>query len=137
MSRQKTGYKAKNIDPDKVQMLATFGCSITEIARFFAVDESTIRNKFRDEIQVGKEQMKIKLRQLQWKHAENGNTALLIFLGKQYLGQSEKNEVEMFGNMEAVLRECGFEDSPIEKAYEEVTSNQDTQPKKALEVGRV
>ena len=57
--------------------------------------------------------------------------------GKQYLGQSEKNEVEMFGNMEAVLRECGFEDSPIEKAYEEVTSNQDTQPKKALEVGRV
>ncbi len=60
MSKQKTGYKAKNIDPNKVQMLATFGCSITEIARFFAVDESTIRNKFKDEIQVGKEQMKIK-----------------------------------------------------------------------------
>ena len=80
MSRKKTGYKAKDIDPDKVQMLSTMGCSITEIARFFAVDESTIRNKFRDEIQVGKEQMKIKLRQLQWKHAENGNTALLIFL---------------------------------------------------------
>jgi hypothetical protein len=43
----------------------------------------------------------------------------------------------MFGNMEAVLRECGYEESPIQKAYEEVTSNQDTQPKKALEVGRV
>lgn len=130
---KRTGYKTKNIDPDKVQMLASFGCGITEIARFFAVDESTIRNSYRDELQVGKEQMKIKLRQLQWKHAESGNTALLIFLGKQYLGQSEKNEVEMFGNMEAVLRECGYEDSPIQKTFEEVTTDEDSESGKALE----
>jgi predicted metal-dependent hydrolase len=114
----------RKVDANKVQMLASFGCQLTEIARFFSADESTIRKKFHTEIKVGREQMKIRLRQLQWKHAEQGNTALLIFLGKQYLGQSDKNELELAGNLEAVLRECGFEDSPIQKTFEEVTKNE-------------
>ena len=66
--------------------------------------------------QAGKEQMKIKLRQLQWKHAALGNTALLIFLGKQYLGQSEKQEVDFSGNLETILKECGYVDNPIKDA---------------------
>ena len=59
--------------------------------------------------------MKIKLRQLQWKAAENQSNAMLIFLGKQYLGQSDRNELELVGNLENLLKECGYEDSPIEK----------------------
>ena len=43
------------------------------------------------------------------------NTSLLIFLGKQYLGQSDRNELELVGNLENILKECGYEDSPIEK----------------------
>ena len=35
---------------------------------------------------------KIRLRQLQWKAAESGNVSMLIWLGKQYLGQSDKQE---------------------------------------------
>lgn len=129
MEKKKRRTKPKKpIDANKVQMLSSFGCQLNEIARFFAVDESTIRKNFQEEVKVGKEQMKIKLRQLQWKHAELGNTALLIFLGKQYLGQSDKNEIELAGNLEAVLRECGFEESPIQKAFEEVTINEDSKP---------
>jgi len=59
--------------------------------------------------------MKIKLRQLQWKTAEQGSNAMLIFLGKQYLGQSDRNEFELVGNLEGLLKECGYEESPIEK----------------------
>ena len=90
--------------------------STVEIAKFFGCDESTIRKKYKSELASGKEQMKIKLRQLQWKHASLGNTALLIFLGKQYLGQSEKQEVDFSGNLEAILKECGYDDNPISNA---------------------
>jgi len=39
---------------------------------------------------------KPKLRRLQWKSAEKGNASLLIWLGKQYLGQTDKQEIEQY-----------------------------------------
>tara|TARA_R100000742_G_C4214584_1_gene40019 strand:+ start:175 stop:519 length:345 start_codon:yes stop_codon:yes gene_type:complete len=108
--------KKLDIDSHKVEILASFGCSTVEIAKFFGCDESTIRKNFKPELESGREQMKIKLRQLQWKHASLGNTALLIFLGKQYLGQSEKQEVDFSGNLETILKECGYVDNPIADA---------------------
>ncbi len=111
--------KKLNIDSDKVELLASYACSTAEIARFFHCDESTIRKKYKSELESGREQMKIKLRQLQFKHAALGNTALLIFLGKQYLGQSEKQEVDFSGNLETILKECGYVDNPIGDAKED------------------
>jgi len=104
-------------EPDKIQMLASFGCSITEIAKYFRIDESTVRKKYKDELETGRESLKVKLRQLQWDHAARGNTALLIWLGKQYLGQTDRKEIDLIGNLESVLKDCGFEDSPIDAEY--------------------
>ena len=115
MEKRKRGRPKLDIDPDKVEMLASFGRSTVEIAKLHNCDEHTIRKRFRSELERGRESMKIKLRQLQWKQAENGNTSLLIFLGKQYLGQSDRNELELVGNLEGILKECGYEDSPIAK----------------------
>ena len=92
-------------------MLASFGCSFFEIAKYFACDEGTIRQQFREAYDQGRQDMKIKLRQAQWKGAlEHGNTSLLIFLGKNYLGQSDKTDLEATNNLESVLKSCGFED---------------------------
>ena len=96
-------------------MLSSFGCTIMEIAKFFIVDESVIRKDYVEEVRRGKEQMKLRLRQLQWKFAEQGNTSLLIFLGKNYLNQTDKQQLDMTGNLEAVLKECGFEERDIGK----------------------
>jgi|TARA_R100001443_G_scaffold51741_1_gene63583 hypothetical protein len=115
MANKKKGRKPVDVSGDKVEMLSSFGCSTVEIARLHNCSETTIRTKFREEIERGRENMRIKLRQLQWKQAELGNTSLLIFLGKQYLGQSDRNELELVGNLEGLLKECGYEDSPIEK----------------------
>jgi|TARA_Y100000361_G_C11091504_1_gene306672 hypothetical protein len=115
MEKRKRGRPKLDIDSDKVEMLASFGCSTVEIAKLHNCDEHTIRKRFKEELERGRESMKIKLRQLQWKQAENGNTSLLIFLGKQYLGQSDRNELELVGNLEGILKECGYEDSPIAK----------------------
>ena len=113
--KKKLGRPKLNIDAEKVEMLSSFGCSTVEIAKLHNCDEQTIRTRFKPEIQRGRESMKIKLRQLQWKTAEQGSNAMLIFLGKQYLGQSDRNELELVGNLEGLLKECGYEDSPIEK----------------------
>ncbi len=123
-------------DPDKIQMLASFGCSIVEIAKYFKVDESTVRKNYQDELETGRESLKVKIRQLQLKFAERGNTALLIWLGKQFLDQSEpRREIGLIGNLESVLKECGFEDSPIEAEYS--IEEENTEQAEAVESSRL
>ena len=85
--------KKYNIDKEQVEKLASFGCSNTEIASFFGCDESLIRKSYSEFIAKGKDKGKIRLRQLLWKSAERGNVAMLIWLGKQMLGQTDKQEI--------------------------------------------
>tara|TARA_R100000152_G_scaffold18399_1_gene10197 strand:+ start:9812 stop:10126 length:315 start_codon:yes stop_codon:yes gene_type:complete len=85
--------KKYNIDPEQVEKLAQFGCTNTEIASFFGCDESLIRKSYSENITKGKDKGKIRLRQLMWRTAENGNVTMQIWLSKQYLGMSDKQEV--------------------------------------------
>ena len=103
-----------DIPPEKVKMLASFGCTYIEIGKYFGCSVKVIRTRFRTEFEQGKEEMKLTLRQLQWKHAQNGYTALLIFLGKNFLQQTDKNQVDMTGNLETVLKEVGFQGNPMD-----------------------
>ena len=84
--------KKYNLDTDKVEQLAGFGCTNREIASFFDCSETTLTRNYGDFLIKGREKGKIRLRQLQWRAAERGNTTMLIWLGKQVLGQSEKTE---------------------------------------------
>tara|TARA_R110000868_G_scaffold32352_5_gene117701 strand:- start:596 stop:1018 length:423 start_codon:yes stop_codon:yes gene_type:complete len=40
---------------------------------------------------------KMSLRRMQWQAAENGSSSLLIWLGKQYLNQRDKSNLEVTG----------------------------------------
>lgn len=84
--------KLLDIDPEQVIKLAERQWSNREIAAFMDCDEGTIRNRFSAELAKGRDCGKAKLRDLQWKAAIAGNTTMLIWLGKQYLDQSDKNE---------------------------------------------
>ena len=87
--------KKYDIDKDKVEQLASFGCTDTEIASFFGCSTDLIRKSSSENLTKGRDKGKIRLRQLQWQSAEKGNTAMLIWLGKQILGQTDKSEVEL------------------------------------------
>ena len=104
------------IPPEKVRMLASFGCTYIEVGKYFGCSEKVIRTRFRKEYEQGREEMRLSLRQLQWKFAQKGNTALLIFLCKNFLNQTDKSQVDMTGNLEAVLKEVGFESNPFDKS---------------------
>ena len=84
--------KKYDIDTEKVEQLAGFGCTNTEIASFFGCSTDLIEKSYSEFLTKGREKGKIRLRQLQWRAAERGNTSMLIWLGKQVLGQSEKTE---------------------------------------------
>ena len=90
------------IDKDKVEQLASFGCTTSEIGSFFGCDESLIRKSYSEYLTKGRDKGKIRLRQLQWNSASAGNVAMLIWLGKQLLGQTDKTEIEWEHNIEEV-----------------------------------
>ena len=94
--------KKYDIDTDQVEKLAGYGCTNTEIANFFGCDESLIRKSYSEYLTKGRDKGKIRLRQLQWRSAENGNTVMLIWLGKQLLDQTDRQEVEHIRPIEEI-----------------------------------
>ena len=82
-----------NLDTKQVEQLAGFGCTDTEIASFFNISRTTLERNYEQYMTKGRESGKIRLRQMQWASAKKGNVAMLIWLGKQLLGQSDKQEI--------------------------------------------
>ena len=93
---KRRGPKPRWVDPDQLQKLAQFGCTIQDVALFFGFKSRTsIKTRIRREPwksawQRGQGLGRIALRQRQWRAAEAGHTAMLIWLGKQYLGQTDQ-----------------------------------------------
>lgn len=118
--------KKIDIDAKKVRILASFGCTYMDIGKYYQCNESVIRKRFKAEFEAGQEELKLSLRKNLIKMSlEEQNTAASIFLAKNYLGMSDKTAIDLTGNIESVLKECGFEDNPIDKA--------NTEPREALE----
>lgn len=83
------GRDKKIIPPEEVQKLASIGCKDIEIANWFGLPETTLRYNFSVELVKGRESLKQSLRQAQIKLALSGNAVMLIWLGKNLLGQSD------------------------------------------------
>ncbi len=93
--------KKYNIDTKQLQKLASFGCTNIEMADFFgcspdllekSYSEFLLEKSYSEFLTKGRSEMKMRLRQLQWKSAEKGNVTMQIFLGKNILGQQDKIE---------------------------------------------
>ena len=93
-SKSKGDRPPIDIPEEDVLNLAEIGCTNVEIAGFFKVDESTIRKRFPEILTKGRESGKIRLRKKQFSVAMKGNVSMLIWLGKQILGQKDKTETE-------------------------------------------
>ena len=87
--------KKYDIDTEQVEKLASFGCTNIEIGSFFGCSPDLLEKSYSEFLTKGKDKGKIRLRQLQWKAAEAGSHTMLIWLGKQILGQTDKSEIEL------------------------------------------
>jgi hypothetical protein len=77
------------VPPQEVEDLAALGCKDMEIAQWFGINDNTLRYQFSEELTKGRENLKQSLRRAQLKAALGGNVVMLIWLGKNILGQSE------------------------------------------------
>lgn len=96
----KMGRPRKEINFDELGKLAQMQCTQSEVAGWFEVSEDTIERRIREEtgltfaeyLREKGEGGKSALRRVQMQTALKGNPTMLIWLGKQYLGQTEKSD---------------------------------------------
>jgi hypothetical protein len=87
------------IDLAVVTRAASIGCTIAEIAALTAISPRTFTNRMeKDEafaaaVEQARGQGRATLRRLQWHRANNGSDTMLIWLGKNMLGQSDRHEL--------------------------------------------
>lgn len=94
------GRPPKPIDYPKLEALCKIQCTGEECAAVLGVDYDTLNRHLIADGHVGfaeyykrhSEGGKASLRRLQWKNAEAGNVTMQIWLGKQYLQQTDKQE---------------------------------------------
>jgi AraC-like DNA-binding protein len=89
-AKNKGGRPAIKVDTDLIEKLAAIHCTNKEIAEVLGISIDTLQRNFPDFLQKGRATGKAKLRRLQWQKAEEGNPTMLIFLGKQILGQKDQ-----------------------------------------------
>jgi hypothetical protein len=100
MSEKKNGRPPKEIDWEKAAYFAETGASGSEIASYFDMHPDTFYSRIQSDLGEGytsfaarnRKKAYIKLRNKQQEVALEGNTTMLIWLGKQYLEQSEKQD---------------------------------------------
>ena len=85
------------IDAGLVQKLASIQCTDAEIAAVCGCSETTVKRRCREALDVGRAHANVSLRRVQWKAARKGNIVMMIWLGKQYLGQTDKQEISEHG----------------------------------------
>jgi hypothetical protein len=89
------------IDYDQVEKLASIMCTQEEIAAWMDCNVLTLQRdeKFCSIYKRGIEKGKMSVRRQQYKLSEAGNATMAIWLGKQYLGQRDKQDIEHSGEM--------------------------------------
>jgi hypothetical protein len=83
------GNRKRVVAPQDVYELAAIGCNDSEIARWFDVAETTLKDNFRDILAKGREDVKMSLRRAMLKNALGGNAVMQIWLSKNMLGMSD------------------------------------------------
>ena len=103
--KAKRGRPPTPIDYETVEKLAMMQATLDEIASFIGFSREGLRKRraWDDELvaalEKGQDKGKISLRRLQWEQAQQGDRTMLIWLGKQILGQRDKHEQQIDGHM--------------------------------------
>ena len=102
------------IDLEELEKLAAMHCTEAEVAAWFSTTEQSISQSAMSR-RLSREPLKtvwaqgwakgaISLRRQQKQRADAGDKTMLIWLGKQWLGQHDRQEVAQSGKIEIVVR---------------------------------
>jgi hypothetical protein len=90
----------KDFDIDQLRNLVRIQCTAEECAGVMGLSEDTIDRRLKEEGYDGfadfykkhSDEGKASLRRAQWKAAQDGNPTMLVWLGKQMLGQRDRHD---------------------------------------------
>jgi hypothetical protein len=68
------------------------------IASVLKISEDLLERRFAEILTKAKDEQEKRLLQWQWESAQKGNVVMQIWLGKQYLGQRDKQDVSVTDN---------------------------------------
>jgi AraC-like DNA-binding protein len=88
--KKKMGRIPRPIDEKLVRELAKIQCTTAEIAACCGCSSDTIERRFKDVVASAKQEGKASLRRMQYLKAIEGNTSMLIWLGKHVLEQRDE-----------------------------------------------
>lgn len=96
----RTGRPKIQINKEEFEKLCQLQCTEVDIANFYNCSVDTVNNwckktygmTFSDAYKIKSASGRISLRRWQFARAEAGSDRMLIWLGKQHLGQTEKVE---------------------------------------------
>lgn len=122
---KKMGRPAKEINKDVFENLCRIQCTEEEIAGVFDCSIDTINRwckknygkTFADIYKSKSAAGKMSLRRWQFDTAKRGNATMQIWLGRQYLGQADKQEIEQTENKEITINITPA--TPIEECDDE------------------
>jgi len=97
----KGGRPRIELDLNTIDKLCAIQCTGEEIASVLSIDYDTLNRRLKQETGFSFTEYFIKksgsgkasLRRRQFELAANGNPTMLVWLGKQYLGQSDKTDI--------------------------------------------
>jgi hypothetical protein len=92
------------IDAKVVAGMAYVAATTLEIAEFVGCSPDVLERRFADVLRKKRTSMKLRLRRAQFRLAMEGNVTMLIWLGKQYLDQTD-NPVAMLGQPKEEVRQ--------------------------------
>lgn len=98
------------LDLKKIRAWAQVGCTLEEIAGLLGVTGSWLSQQkdtdydLEDALVMGRENFRQSLRSTQARLALSGHPGMLIWLGKQFLGQSDKQETKQETTVNVVLQ---------------------------------
>lgn len=88
----KVGPPRLDIDEEKLFLMARMLCTWEEMAAEIGCDSDTLRNNYSDKIEKERNRGRASLRRKQFATAMEGNVTMMIWLGKNQLGQKDKVE---------------------------------------------
>ena len=91
--------------------MAEIQCTMEEMAHILKCDRKTILRNFGERIKEWSSGGKMSLRREQMKLAMEGNATMLIWLGKQMLGQTDK--AENHNDQTIIIKEKILDTSPV------------------------
>ena len=93
--KKKVGRPKKQLDTNLIERLSSIFCTNEEIASIVGCHSDTLADNFSEYLKKGRQRGKMSLRRMQWDKAQTGNTTMLIWLGKQMLGQKDRLETSI------------------------------------------